>query len=86
MESGSYLRLKTLTLGYSIPGVQLKKVGLSRLRVYVQAVNLFTITKYKGLDPEIQPSALGDNSNFGIDFGNYPANQKTYLLGVQATF
>jgi len=86
MESGSYLRLKTLTLGYSLPSVDLKKIGLSKLRVYVQALNLFTITKYKGLDPEIQPSALGDNSNFGIDFGNYPANQKTYLLGVQATF
>jgi len=86
MESGSYLRLKTLTLGYSLPSAQLKTIGISKLRVYVQALNLFTITKYKGMDPEIQPSNLNDNSNFGIDFGNYPANQKTYLLGVQATF
>jgi hypothetical protein len=86
MESGSYLRLKTLTVGYSLPSVQLKTIGISKLRVYVQALNLFTITKYKGMDPEIQPSDLNDNRSFGIDFGNYPANQKTYLLGVQATF
>lgn len=86
MESGSYLRLKTLTVGYSIPNAQLKQVGISRFRVYVQALNLFTITKYKGMDPELQPSDLNNNTNFGIDFGNYPANQKTYLLGVQATF
>jgi hypothetical protein len=52
----------------------------------LQGANLFTITKYKGLDPEIQPSDLNNNTNFGIDFGNYPANQKTYLIGVQATF
>ncbi len=86
MESGSYLRLKTLTLGYNIPNSALKQIGISRFRVYLQGANLFTITKYKGLDPEIQPSDLNDNSNYGIDFGNYPANQKTYLLGVQATF
>jgi len=86
MESGSYLRLKTLTLGYSIPNSQVKQIGISRLRIYLQGANLFTITKYKGLDPEIQPSDLNNNTNFGIDFGNYPANQKTYLIGVQATF
>jgi TonB-linked SusC/RagA family outer membrane protein len=86
MESGSYLRLKTLTLGYSIPNSQVKQLGISRFRIYLQGGNLFTITKYKGLDPEIQPSDLNNNTNFGIDFGNYPANQKTYLLGVQATF
>jgi len=86
MESGSYLRLKTLTLGYSIPNSQVKQIGISRLRIYLQGANLFTITKYKGLDPEIQPSDLNNSTNFGIDFGNYPANQKTYLIGVQATF
>jgi TonB-linked SusC/RagA family outer membrane protein len=86
MESGSYLRLKNLTLGYSIPNSQVKQIGISKLRVYLQGSNLFTITKYKGLDPEIQPSDLNNNTNFGIDFGNYPANQKIYLIGVQATF
>jgi TonB-linked SusC/RagA family outer membrane protein len=86
MESGSYFRLKNLTLGYSIPKSQIKQIGVSKLRVYLQGSNLFTITKYKGLDPEIQPSNLDKNTSFGIDFGSYPANQKVYLIGVQATF
>jgi TonB-linked SusC/RagA family outer membrane protein len=86
MENGSYLRLKNLTVGYTIPNSKLKPIGISKVRVYLQGTNLFTITQYKGLDPELQPSDLNNNTSFGIDFGNYPANQKTYLVGIQATF
>jgi TonB-linked SusC/RagA family outer membrane protein len=68
IEDGSYLRLKNLTVGYTIPENIVSKVKIKSLRVYVQAVNLFTLTKYSGLDPEL----TGDDRSFGIDYGNYP--------------
>lgn len=86
VEDGSYLRLKQLQIGYTLPTSPLKKFGIDRFRVYLQGTNLFTITKYKGLDPELQASDLNNNTNFGIDFGNYPANQKTYIIGVNLSF
>ena len=86
MEDGSYLRCKSLILGYTIQPSVLKRIGVDRFRIYVQAANLFTITKYTGLDPELQASDLNNNTNFGIDFGNYPANQKTYTVGVNLSF
>jgi hypothetical protein len=55
------------------------------LRLYVQATNPFTITKYKGLDPELPPGGGGANV-FGIDYGNYPSNQRQYIVGVSLTF
>jgi TonB-linked SusC/RagA family outer membrane protein len=91
IENGSFLRLKSLQIGYTIPAAQLKAIGVSKLRIFVLGNNLFTITKYTGLDPELQNSNLnnstaGDNTSFGIDFGNYPANEKRYSVGIQATF
>jgi TonB-linked SusC/RagA family outer membrane protein len=86
VESGTYVRLKSLTLGYTLPNAQIKAIGIKRLRFYLLANNLFTITKYSGLDPELQPSTLTDNTSFGIDFGNYPAGQKMYSIGVNASF
>ncbi|PWK80518.1 TonB-linked SusC/RagA family outer membrane protein [Mucilaginibacter oryzae] len=86
VESGTYVRLKSLTLGYTIPNSKIKALGIKRLRFYLLANNLFTITKYTGLDPELQPSNLTDNTSFGIDFGNYPAGQKIYNIGVNASF
>jgi TonB-linked SusC/RagA family outer membrane protein len=85
LESGSYLRCKQLQIGYALPASMLKRVGIDRLRIYVQAANLFTITKYSGLDPELQTSDLNNNTNFGIDFGNYP-NQKNFNVGIQLGF
>lgn len=81
-EDGSYLRCKSLILGYTMPAAQLKKWGIEKLRFYVQAANLFTITKYTGLDPELS----GSNAAFGIDFGNYPNNQKNFNVGVNVSF
>jgi TonB-dependent starch-binding outer membrane protein SusC len=86
VEDGSYLRLKALNIGYTIAPAILHKAGIDRLRVYVSGSNLFTITKYTGLDPELQGSNLNDQTNIGIDFGNYPANQKTYIIGVNLSF
>jgi hypothetical protein len=68
IEDGSYFRLKNLTVGYTIPESIMSKVKIKSLRIYVQAVNLFTLTKYSGLDPELG----GDDRSFGIDYGNYP--------------
>ncbi len=86
VEKGSYFRLKSLTLGYTVPKNVFKMVGIDNLHFYVQAANLFTITKYKGLDPELQGSDLSDQTNFGIDLGNYPANQKTWIFGLNLNF
>ncbi len=82
MENGSYLRCKTLSLGYTIVPAKLKKMGLDKCRIYVQAANLFTITKYSGPDPELP----GTSVNFGIDGGSYPANQKVFTVGVSVSF
>jgi len=93
IESGSFLKLKSLQIGYTIPSEQLKRFGITKFRIYVLGNNLFTITKYDGLDPELPPSSLSnnnvnipDNTSFGIDFGNYPSNEKRYTVGVQVTF
>ncbi|MDB5136018.1 MAG: TonB-dependent receptor plug, partial [Mucilaginibacter sp.] len=84
-ENGSYLRCKTILFGYTIPNLQLKRIGLSKLRFFLQGTNLFTITKYSGLDPELTGSTTS-STLFGIDGGSYPANQKTYTVGVNASF
>jgi len=84
LENGSYFRNRTMILGYNLPKSWLQKIKIERFRIYVQAVNLFTITNYSGLDPE-----LGNpfGSSFGIDFfGNYPNNQKQYLIGFNLGF
>ncbi|PUZ27314.1 TonB-linked outer membrane protein, SusC/RagA family [Chitinophaga costaii] len=86
LEDGSYLKMKSLTLGYTLPDELIKRLRIQRLRVYVLASNLFTITKYSGLDPELQNANLNDNTSFGIDFGDYPANQKNYNIGLNVTF
>ncbi|RFM28468.1 SusC/RagA family TonB-linked outer membrane protein [Deminuibacter soli] len=87
VENGSYLRCKNMQLGYSFNFASLKKAGISRLRAYVQAANLFTITKYSGIDPEISTNSGNVNAttDFGIDEGAY-ANPRQYLFGIQVVF
>ena len=81
LESGSYARMKSLELGYTIPEGVLSKISIKSIRVYVQALNLFTVTKYSGLDPELG----GDDRAFGSDTGNYPL-VKTYVFGLNINF
>lgn len=78
VEDASYLRLKTFQLGYNLPEPTLKKFGLTKLRVYFQATNLFTITKYSGLDPEIQ---TGTDALLGVDRGAWPTARQL-MIGV----
>lgn len=85
LEDGSYLRLKNLALGYTFPSNQISKIGMSKFRIYAQAVNILTFTKYTGLDPELSASTL-TSTNFGVDGGSYPANQPMYTFGVNVTF
>jgi hypothetical protein len=72
-----------MILGYTLPVSILQKAKIDRVRIYVQATNLFTATKYSGLDPEVWSNS---SSAHGIDWGNYPANQKQYVVGVNVTF
>jgi len=71
LEDGSFLRLKTLTFGYSLPASVRAKLHLSNARVYFQAQNLFTITRYSGADPEGlgYPYAMPRSFTFGLQFG-----------------
>ncbi|TDW95978.1 SusC/RagA family TonB-linked outer membrane protein [Dinghuibacter silviterrae] len=93
VEKGSYLRAKNMTLGYTLNPTRLSRIGITRCRIYVQAINLFTVTKYSGLDPEISVNtvagtngmAQNSTTDFGIDEGAY-ANPRQYLLGLQLTF
>jgi hypothetical protein len=68
VEDGSYLRLKNLRLGYTLPQSVLSKIKLQSVRLYFQVSNLFTITKYRGLDPEYNSSGM----SMGIDQGSWP--------------
>ncbi|MFZ6009453.1 MAG: SusC/RagA family TonB-linked outer membrane protein [Bacteroidota bacterium] len=77
VENGSFLRMKNIQIGYMIPQDIIGKIGLTTARVYIQGVNLFTATKYSGLDPELG----GDDRSFGVDHGNYPV-VKQFLVGV----
>ncbi|MBS1577305.1 MAG: TonB-dependent receptor [Bacteroidetes bacterium] len=90
VSKGSYLRARQIQIGYTLPNTILSKVGIDNFRIYVQGTNLFTITKYKGLDPELQtpPDSNGNIANigaFGIDQGNYP-HTPAFLFGVNVNF
>ncbi|MBE7173964.1 MAG: TonB-dependent receptor [Williamsia sp.] len=84
IENGSYLRAKNAQLGYTLPAGILGRYGFQSARFYLQAANLFTITKYSGLDPEINGNG-NSVQEFGIDEGAYP-NQRQFLLGVNIKF
>ena len=84
MENGDYFKLKTVTLGYDFKHLW-KACPLQQLRFYVQAQNLFTITGYTGLDPEIGNSGGTDSWASGIDLGLYPPS-RTFLVGASIKF
>lgn len=82
VENGSYGRMQYLNIGYTFPSVILNRIKLSRLRVSASTTNLFTITKYSGLDPAVGGAA---DTNFGIDIGNYPVT-RGYNFGLSFGF
>ncbi len=82
ITDGSYLRMQTLTLGYTLPKSILQKIKMSRIRFYVQLSNVFTLTGYEGLDPEVRQSS---DRYRGIDYGSY-GMPRQYLFGVNIDF
>ena len=81
VEDGSYLRLKTLTLGYTVPPQFLQQLGGRSLRLYVLGENLFTVTDYSGIDPEVSTFDRS-NTSFGTDFFTFPQTRRL-LVGLQ---
>ena len=84
MEDADYFKIKTITLGYDFKKLW-KACPFQQLRLYVQAQNLYTFTKYTGLDPEVGNAAGGSGWASGIDLGLYPPS-RTYLVGASIKF
>ena len=87
IEDASYLRLNTLTIGYTIPKFLTKKVGISNLRVYFTGGNLFCIAGYKGIDPDVN-TRPGGQDGFPVpnyDWNSYP-RARTYTFGLNVAF
>ncbi|WP_366936520.1 SusC/RagA family TonB-linked outer membrane protein [Bacteroides sp.] len=82
VEDGSFLRLNSATIGYTLPVALTRKVGLNKVRFYVSGNNLFILTGYSGYDPEVN-IATGLTPN--IDYNRYPRS-RTYTFGAQLTF
>ncbi len=91
LEDGSYVRLKNLQIGYTIPESIMSRLHIKSLRVYITGQNLWTLTKYTGLDPEMHISdnvkrdTYGGDVAAGIDWGTYPS-ARSYVLGVNMNF
>lgn len=90
VEDGSYLRFKAVTLSYNLPGTLLSKAGINNAKFYVTGENLFTITGYKGFDPEVSAFGLSDDNTLkniapGVDFGTYPQT-RNLIFGVNLSF
>ncbi|WP_375418281.1 hypothetical protein [uncultured Hymenobacter sp.] len=86
VEDASYLRARNIELGYSLPTPFTTRYGIGGVRFYASVDNVFTITKYTGLDPEISAQGFYNNPlAYGVDFGNYP-QPRTYRLGLNVQF
>jgi len=91
VEDGSFTRLRNLQVGYSLDAASLKKLGISRLRVYAQGQNLLTFTKYSGLDPDVTISNITEGFNsqrdlsLGVDNGRIPL-ARTFVVGINLEF
>lgn len=82
VENGSFIKMKSITLGYTLPEVTCKSLGISNLRIYASIQNPFHITSYSGLDPE---ATMGSPLIQGVDWGAYP-NSRNYLIGLNFSF
>ncbi len=82
---GSYVRLRTLTFGYTLPKSLINRIKLDRVRVYVSGMNLATFTKYKGWDPEVNSDSFTSNFAQGNDFYT-PPQPRTLLVGLNVGF
>jgi len=88
IEDGSFLRLNTATLGYTMPKNMIRKIGLVNARLYASVYNLFTLTKYSGLDPEVNTNTSQGGARYpttGLDWGAYP-RARSFTFGVNLEF
>ena len=91
VEDGSFTRLKNLQIGYSLDAASLKKLGISRLRIYAQGQNLLTFTKYSGLDPDVTVTNITEGFNsqrdlsLGLDNGRIPLS-RSVIVGINLEF
>jgi TonB-linked SusC/RagA family outer membrane protein len=84
IEDGSFLKLKNVSIGYTLPANFLSKFSITKTRFYISSQNLFTITKYSGLDPEIGIQG-GNATQNGVDNGTYPSS-RYFTFGLNVTF
>jgi len=84
IEDGSYIRIKNITVGYTIHEHIVKKAGIENVRVYVNIQNVYTLTKYSGLDPEIGVNPMTPNV-YGLVYGRYPM-PAIYSMGLKLSF
>lgn len=87
IEDGSFLRMQTLTLGYTLPKKWMNKINMEKIRIYGQISNVFTLTGYSGLDPQVRTDNDGNSKdrNMGTDFGSY-GMPRQFIVGVNVTF
>ena len=90
IEDGSFVRLKSLSLGYELPKSIISKLNMSRLYLYISSENLLTFTIYSGFDPEVSVYGLSSNNTEkniapGVDYGTYPQS-RDFLVGLNVTF
>jgi TonB-linked SusC/RagA family outer membrane protein len=91
VEDGSFTRLRNLQVGYSLDAASLKKLGISRLRIYAQGQNLLTFTKYSGLDPDVTITNITEGFNsqrdlsLGVDNGRIPL-ARSFIVGINLEF
>jgi hypothetical protein len=84
IEDGSFLRLNTLTVGYTLPNNVSKRIGMSNLRFYVTGTNLFLLTNYTGYDPEVDARRSSPVTP-GVDYSAYPKS-RSFIGGINVTF
>lgn len=82
VEDGSFIRLKNVQIGYTLPKKAMKKAKMESVRIYVAANNLITLTRYMGYDPDLGSS---NALSAGVDFGMYP-QAKSIMGGIQIAF
>ena len=85
LEDGSYLRLKVITLSYTLPKSVVQTLKLNNVRIYATGQNLLTFTDYTGFDPEVSSRRGGNAMQFGVDLGAYPQS-KILMAGIDVTF
>ncbi|MBI1226657.1 MAG: SusC/RagA family TonB-linked outer membrane protein [Bacteroidetes bacterium] len=87
VEDGSFLRLNNVTLGYTLPGKWMSRVGVSNLRIYVTGNNLHLWTKYSGYDPEVSTTRSSAYAALtpGVDYSSFPRS-RSYTAGINVTF